>query len=69
MKLDGRPVKLPGYAGDFSRADADKWAADQLREWKTRQRPLKEASGEKSLAKVAQAIQARKPAKRLPKKG
>jgi hypothetical protein len=66
VRLDGRPVKQPGYAGDFSRTDADKWAADQLREWKKRQRVLNQASGEKSLAKVAQAIQARKP---LPKKG
>jgi len=60
VKLDGRPVKKAGYAGEVSRPQADKWASEQIREWKKRQKALKEESGEKALARIASAAKGRK---------
>jgi hypothetical protein len=36
-----------------SRPQADKWAAEQIRIWKARQKALKEESGERALAQLA----------------
>ncbi|MGH9429223.1 MAG: RhuM family protein, partial [Terriglobia bacterium] len=60
VRLDGRPVKKAGYAGQVSRPDADKWASEQIREWKKRQRAVKEQAGENALAKVADQVKNRK---------
>lgn len=58
VKLDGRPLKRPGYAGTVSRPMADKWASDQIREYKARKRLETESAGEKELRKIATAVRA-----------
>jgi hypothetical protein len=65
VKLDGRPLKRPGYAGEVSRPQADKWAAEQVRIWKAKQKALKEESGERALANLAaRASNRKKPEKK-----
>ena len=56
VRLDGRPLKKPGYPGTVSREQADDWAADQIRKYKARMRIEKEADGERALGQIAAAV-------------
>jgi hypothetical protein len=58
VRLDGRPLKRPGYAGTVSRPMADRWASEQIRDYKARKRIDAEAAGEKELKKIAASVQA-----------
>lgn len=67
VKLDGRPLKQPGYAGQVSRADADQWASVQVRDYKHRKRLEAEQAGEAALKRIAADVRAAKqPRKRKP---
>lgn len=66
VKLDGRPLKQAGYAGSIGAKQAETHAAEQIREWKLRQRALKEGQGEKALTQLvtnAKALAQSKPKK------
>ncbi len=63
VKLDGRPLKQPGYAGKITSKQAEMHASEQVREWKRRQKALKEAAGEKALTQLAGSVKALTPPK------
>jgi hypothetical protein len=53
VKLDGRSLKQSGYAGTVTAKQAEQHASEQVREWKLKQRALKEARGAKEIAELA----------------
>lgn len=68
VKLDGRPLKEKGYTGTVSRDAAEKWASDQVREFKVRQREQKEIAGEQAVLALVSRVNAAKPTRRRTKK-
>lgn len=59
VRLDGRPLKSPGYAGKVSRPIADKWASDQIREYNARKRIEAEQAGAAALKQIAASVRER----------
>ena len=58
IKLDGRPLKPLGHAGQVTRTAADKWASKEIQTFKTRKRLEAEDSGEQVITEMAAKVKA-----------
>lgn len=60
VKLDGRPLKPLGHAGNITRARADEWASQEIKTFKANKRLEAEDVGEKALRALTAKVKAAK---------